>query len=1090
MTAGGFKAEIPREQLDILFAGCSCVDFSGLNTKQKALQAGGIDKHLDMSNIPREALEVKLDPEFVKDLDATIPMLNSKDHGESTQTFFGAIKLIISTRPKTVILENVDGAPWNAYRNVIFPLIGYAAEFMHLDSKKYYLPQTRQRGYLVAFNADNIGADAAMDIAKAWKKSMEQCQHPASAPVTSFLRSPDDPATIQARISIESKKLNNSLAELCMLRHDKIRAEHDIGANEHPHSMMVTGHGRINHSRFPSNGWQRHWKRQTLRIADAMDIAVAVPLKKFNIDIRYKPFLVDVSQNVDRIPIIAHSNGAIKNVGLIGCITPSGDPIITNLMRPVTGTEVMALQGMPIDDMTITTETQANLQDLAGNAMTVTVVGAAALSIIGVTSVEAPDYWESVDAALVNHIPGVYLDRSDHNLLVSAVEFPEFIMTGPFRELCDIAKRVRRVCFCAYTVTYQKESERTYFSCVNCGATACSVCRGNPAHSFEVDHSLGPELTSAEAKVKLSGILPPVFFLSTPSELIKRNFPSSLDEDNILYLEVVLGILEGARYYFQNIKCTEVVTVCYRSTHSLARLVLSENSASLYIFVAPDHHRREELIEFFDLEQPIARISLRVEKTDRMKWDLWVNGRIDLRLPVEMNETDDSFEFGQLNFVKLEGHLNPRFMSALRDNVQKHLEGKFHPKPNCGTARDALRVRKEAPRVFFMVHPTPHGDPQLDCFVFTLDARTMDPHEYREVLLNVSHEDKILDYKMWTVPLRTSEEKRLLNVFWRGYWSPCSLYGFTLNGIPSQISTSFGMSWPMEYSSCSQDASPVHTSTLAVVTAEVPDLPVSAMSLFRIDSSCIEQGSYFYTIPPTERDSFLKKVAAFAGLGVRLDVAPWSDSTGHLRGEWITVAPCDHCGPTPPAVIFYQRSIYEDPAEAEAYERQLLSQPKPISIGARYDSSGPTPLLEMVVRLHPSALPSRALGYLKQAHQSAVRGRRGLLSLVKTSVTVQLGHMWLRGAEFPPLGTALQPCSDENLAGIDIDALARLEEGQRAAVLNLPRFRRQGRSLLPGQTQAVRWMVWREEVPLPFTEYETEEDVVAGLNLRVVGKAQ
>ena len=49
-------------------------------------------------------------------------------------------------RPKIVILENVCGGPWEDMRR-IFEEIGYSADYMRLDTKRYYIPQAPLNTY-------------------------------------------------------------------------------------------------------------------------------------------------------------------------------------------------------------------------------------------------------------------------------------------------------------------------------------------------------------------------------------------------------------------------------------------------------------------------------------------------------------------------------------------------------------------------------------------------------------------------------------------------------------------------------------------------------------------------------------------------------------------------------------------------------------------------------------------------------------------------------------------------------------------------------------------------------------------------------
>src|SRR6266852_6441235 len=80
----------------------------------------------------------------------------------------------------------------------------------------------------------------------------------------------------------------------------------------------------------------------------------------------------NLSQNVDR------STGS-NRVGISPCLTPSMIPYITNRGGPMVGLEALHLQGLPIDELLLTRETEDQLSDLAGNAMSTTVFGTSVL---------------------------------------------------------------------------------------------------------------------------------------------------------------------------------------------------------------------------------------------------------------------------------------------------------------------------------------------------------------------------------------------------------------------------------------------------------------------------------------------------------------------------------------------------------------------------------------------------------------------------------------------------------------------------------------------------------------------------------------
>ena len=143
--------------------------------------------------------------------------------------------------------------------------------------------------------------------------------------------------------------------------------------------------------------------------------------------------------------------------------------------------------------------------------------------------------------------------------------------------------------------------------CRDCGVTACSACRGNPIHRFGPKTATSLEFTPEEGKVLLNNMLPNALKLPVPAFVVNCSLDTVKEK---LYRTVVQDILneEGEHiYYFDAIKITEVVTVCYKAVNSIAQLVLApEGPYHWYIYVAPWHPQRATLFKIFDLDQPIA----------------------------------------------------------------------------------------------------------------------------------------------------------------------------------------------------------------------------------------------------------------------------------------------------------------------------------------------------------------------------------------------------------------------------------------------------------------------------------------------------
>lgn len=151
-TAFGSVRRVP-ENPDLLVVGFSCVDFSNLNLHRKALY----------------------------------------EMGESGHTFYGVLRYTQRCRPPLVILENVCSAPWSLIQKA-FKEIDYHAYHMKIDTKNYYLPQTRERGYMLCVDQSKLTTEAPSDQKSSQFVSiMKKFERQSSSPVTRFLLEDGDP---------------------------------------------------------------------------------------------------------------------------------------------------------------------------------------------------------------------------------------------------------------------------------------------------------------------------------------------------------------------------------------------------------------------------------------------------------------------------------------------------------------------------------------------------------------------------------------------------------------------------------------------------------------------------------------------------------------------------------------------------------------------------------------------------------------------------------------------------------------------------------------------------------------------------------
>lgn len=247
-TAYGAVEDVPKD-IHILVAGCSCVDFSTLNTTQ--INGFGERK------------------------------------GESEDTFLAVLRYVDYARPAIVILENVaKDNPWKEFQ-AHFDTIGYATMVVKVDSKEYYIPQTRQRRYMLAFDKKLFKKDASQELAMFETLMTTQFKRHASCAIPSFLIPSDDPRHIALLIrSLTTGRGIKALVtrwEACRARHLSERSRLSLG----PRKPVTT--------KLPEHSNRRWMMERVAREADFIDIVHLMEAVKY-VDSLFKTRVLNVSQ--------------------------------------------------------------------------------------------------------------------------------------------------------------------------------------------------------------------------------------------------------------------------------------------------------------------------------------------------------------------------------------------------------------------------------------------------------------------------------------------------------------------------------------------------------------------------------------------------------------------------------------------------------------------------------------------------------------------------------------------------------------------------------------------------------------------------
>lgn len=181
-TAYGAEEQIPGD-LDILIAGFVCKDLSSLNSRKKTVD----------------------------------------DQGETGDTWRAICYYVKQFQPSIVLLENVRSDK-NVWNDVVsrWSKIGYEAAWVYCDTKNYYLPQTRERMYMIAINRKLYGKNVS-DAVTQWQSTMGKLQRQCSSPYEAFL--------VDLPVSVVNHSTLSSEPEwsLAKLRYDQIRSEQRLG---------------------------------------------------------------------------------------------------------------------------------------------------------------------------------------------------------------------------------------------------------------------------------------------------------------------------------------------------------------------------------------------------------------------------------------------------------------------------------------------------------------------------------------------------------------------------------------------------------------------------------------------------------------------------------------------------------------------------------------------------------------------------------------------------------------------------------------------------------------------------------------------
>ncbi|WVQ93615.1 hypothetical protein IAU59_000691 [Kwoniella sp. CBS 9459] len=913
-TAYGSLVAVPGN-VDILIAGTSCVDYSNLNNVQQ-------------------------------DIDA---------NGESGRTFRGMLQWVKKHQPPIVILENVCNAPWDKVVEY-FGKIDYDAQYARLDTKEYYIPHTRTRVYLFATPSKKGSKEA---LADKWAVTVKDLKRPWSAPFEAFLLHTDDPNIHRARLDLASAREQRDGTQRkatdwnrCESRHQRARQEEQLGLLRPLTSWQEAG---------VCKGLDWTWNdwllTQTERVLDLLEIST-LRMAKDGTDSGFKACIWNVSQNVDR------QTGSSKTA-LAQCLTPNMIPWVTVRGGPVTGREALALQGIPVRELLLTSENEDQLADLAGNAMTTTVVGASMLAALKIAVDKLSAGQNAVEDAAKIEEEAVHNDDmvskrviGEKNLVQHDLDLAK-VAQANLAEILDLAKRSARHCQCEG----QSGTASPIEECTACGYKACKSCGGRPDHHYIACQNVRVEPTEFEKKFKeLLPMRVKIAGLSERSLQKVRQQATALGKGTVnekdwkLWSQAVIEGTQDAEFRFRYLKRQYTWTAVYEAPHATLDLFLQGQTPEWRLTIkAPATENNNSRLRAL-LLHPVARLRFDTKGQDVLcgPWELCIPSYQSFQIEIlGRGELVPSWQAslglqGGLEKTKRWSQLEFSLPAQAEKALDRKLSGTYTLLPKCGQAMHSLHKKERDPadkgleQLYFFLDPTRCGESEDDSYVFSTSTERVDFGTERAVIA-------VLEPK-WR---ENAKEKQTVRLDVRGGWVTCDEAHLTavggndiavVQGEASSIQRDRA-TYSIPKSASSISVSLDHdgcTHSTALLSCRVPIDPAHSENMWRPDTwgeiDLLHQGNATFANLAwiTERLPPLDRLSKWTYL---------SEIDAHGTA-------CERCAPRPPKIHWIKKAgklnknggktkstiiAFEDKLEAGRYEHALKNRPAPFVVQLRLD---------------------------------------------------------------------------------------------------------------------------------------------------------
>lgn len=753
----------------------------------------------------------------------------------------------------------------------------------------------------------------------------------------------------------------------------------------------------------------------------------------------------------------------------------------------------MLLQGIPADNLLLTKETEDNLKDLAGNAMSTTVVGACMLSALlaGLDAIQSAPVTPS-RGTIGNLVPSSLVPPSEVRVCQDFVTYkdnelnlsPAPLDCNDWGRLLEDAELSARKCVTEgpeEALPLKRNNNGPEDSdhpvvCTECGHSSSSRnSKGKFEEHCYVPMTGRPRTEPLEFRKRFLSCLPMIVFIDgLDTHNLKQ--PEGCDGSLWKGWSRVLYEATTPQFRLRKVVRSHIWSAHYSST-GRARLEarVSKSGISWLLFCDPCNADSEDLQAA--LENPLARLLSKKPIEGGRKF---INsGTWDVNLPVkEVLSLQIKGEGAKVDSWRkrlgLQGEFSNEYQfESLSVSVQsggsktlnKMIEGKYRILPKCGGPCGSLRKRcggdVDDP-VFFFLESGRTSLPDRDFFVFAPSCHRSSFSEYRECFVS-------LDADAHFRPVHTGDLhafEKTVSAQTPGTWIRAT--GASLKFVDKTL-------YKSSPASCSDISVPMLVDSWKKCPEIVQcNIPVDADDILMTYCSRVGEVA---DLNLSKSNDVLERIAFVSSrltLPNHLSNGRWQLSERRDgTGDSVSAA----CSPKIPVVRWKRvkrkgRDGYEpveDGQEAAAYERALKNRPNPWVV--RFHSSNST--LSIQIGCNAASLCHRALGLLSDAPV--------LRQMLQTAVT-----------------------SHQCDGSLDCKYDWRIVEHVERSFVSFPSLRftsnRQDREaaqppnfkleLRREQLRSLSWMLKQESSSIVFQEEEVAESILPGLRWRAEGRVR